>query len=44
LFCISAAALLGSCVCIAMIRQRPASEPSTPGNDLSPALPTAANP
>lgn len=43
LFCISAAALVGSCVCIAMIRKKSGPEESTQGSDLSQAVPTAAN-
>ena len=44
LFCASAIALLGSMICVALIRERACSEKTSAGNDLLPVAPTGSNP
>lgn len=44
LYCVSATALLGSTVCVALIRERASSEERPAGGDLLPVAPTAPNP
>jgi MFS family permease len=44
LFCVSAAALVGSIICIALIREKAAVQEPVSSSDLSPSAPIATNP
>ena len=44
LFCVSAAALVGSVICVALIRERASAEEGLSGSPLSPVITTAPNP